>query len=553
MADGDLQPPLDPTTGMGTGTGSAPDLGQAPQQMPTLAPQPVQRPGGGRLPLLAQMLAETIKAPTQMQADPGQLATARPVSRSGDFIGFLDTFLQAMGAGFANEGRGPGSFGRGFAAAQQAPTQYAMQQAQFGQQMQENQARIAGQTAQTQLTQAQLAGLPAEQQAKLAAMSAQPRFDPNTKEFVGLMSDQAFASYVKGASAAKQNALSKQAQADLQAGKVAKYLPTPDGKYLALDVKGNPLHVVDGAVDPQMLQRFTSTQQLVPDGAGGYLVIPKTTTSGVSGGATTPQQQLQAKVPALAANQTPQTQLQQKVPALANAASSPRRIMTNAVGMAYDPQSNGYVQETAAEAQAAGHQQFQKLTTKESEDNRQLNNRLADVAQKVSYYQQSLNQPIDMDDKIKLGAIVGDDKWKAQAFGASIPIDWFNKQMDAASSAGLSSNAVRLMWAYFNARESMVGYQRVLSGSSKSNEKAMELNLQSLPTPLMDPRVSNEGMRQFKQNLIVAGQGLPRMKGITSAADILGARSQTSTNTPGQNTPGQFDVPDLLTRLGLGR
>lgn len=555
MADGDLQPPLDPTNmGQAIGSQTAPDLGQAPQQMPSLAPQPVQRPGGGRLPLLAQMLAETIKAPMQMQADPGQLATMRPVSRAGDFEGFIGQFLQAMGAGFANEGRGPGSFYRGFGAAQQAPQQYAMQQAQFGQQMQENQARIQGQQAQTQLTQAQLAGLPAEQQAKLAAMTAQPRWDPNTRDFLGTMTDAAFANYVKGQGAAKQNALSKQAQADLAAGKVAKYLPTPDGRYLALDAKGQPLHVVDGAVDPQMMQRYSSTQQLVPDGAGGYLVIPKTTTSGV---ATTPQQKLQAQVPALGANQTPQTQLQQKVPALGNAAnspapsspaaSSPRQIMTNAVGMAFDPQSNSYVQETAAEAQAAGHQQFQKLTTKESEENRQLNNRLADVAQKITYYQQSMNQPIGKNDQVMLGALLGEDKWKAEAFGASIPIDWFNKQMDAAKENGLSGNAVRRLFAYYNARESMVGYQRVLSGGSKSNEKAMQLNLDALPNPILDPRVANEGLRQFTQNVMVAGQGLPRMKGITSAADILGARSQTPTTTP-----GQLEVPtDLLQRLGL--
>jgi len=242
---------------------------------------------------------------------------------------------------------------------------------------------------------------------------------------------------------------------------------------------------------------------------------------------------LQNNVPAIAANQTPQSQLQQKVPALGAAANTPkpaagpRHIYTNQVGTAYDPQTNSYVQETAAEANAAGHQQFQKITAKEFEENRQLNNRLSDVAMKLTRYENALQQPIPEGERSAAAQILGEDKFKAGAFGAELPVDWMNKLGRASLQSELSAPTQKALIAFYNARESMVGYQRVLSGGSKSNEKAMELNLQALPELLSPQELQQEAFKQFKENVAIAGQGLPKVKGITSAADIL---SQSQAN-----------------------
>jgi hypothetical protein len=445
---------------------------------------------------------------------------------------FLSNFLPAMGAGFANAGHGPGSFGRGFGAAATEPYQQALQRYQLQQQANEAQARIAQQNAQTGLTQAQASFLPTQQQAQLAAMTAQPRFDPTTRQYLGNMTDKQFENYVKGQGAATQSALSKQAVAQLNSGKVAKYLPSPDGRYVALDAQGNIMHVVDGTVDPAMLQKYTNTQQLVPDGSGGYLVIPKTTTGGVVPPAGSALSQVQSKVPALGANMTPQQQVQAKVPALGAAQGSPRHIVTQAVGVGFDPTANNgkgeYVQETAAEAQAAGHQMFQKLSPKQSEDNRQLNNRLADVATKITRYEDAVSQPISDYERKQIAGMLGDDKWQLGAHGMgmgfSIPVDRFNEMWKAHQINELSPAAQNLVLTYYNARESMVGYQRVLTGGSKSNEKALQMNLDALPSPAMPPNYVKAGIGQFIENIGVAGQGLPRVRGITSASDILAAR-----------------------------
>lgn len=524
----------------------------APQNPPAAAAQPQQQqasPPSPR-PILLDLISGLVHPAAQ------NLNAARPGSRVDVLERFLGNFIGALGQGFSNAGRGPGANFRGAGAAMGAPYQQSLQQYQLGQQAQANQADVAQRQAQTQLTQQQAAFLPTQQAAQVASMTAQPRFDPATSQFVGNMTDKQFETYVKGQGAAQVSAKARLTsdvfRAQLQAGQVGHIADYRDqsGKYLgqmAYDKMGKPIGLLDGAFDPKMFPEITTTQALVPDGAGGVLIVPKTTVSGKAQPSAAPDtssglSQLGQKVPGLQGAAAKQT-LGQRVPALGAAQNSPRRIMTNAVGVAFDPVQGGYVQETAAEAQAAGHQQFQKITLKESEENRQLNNRLTDVAQKITNYQDSLNRPITLDDQIKLAALLGEDKWKAEAFGTSIPIDWFNKQMDAAKLNGLSGNAVQRMFAYYNARESMVGYQRVLSGGSKSNEKAMQLNLDALPNPLLDPRVANEGLRQFTQNLEVAGQGLPRMKGITSAADILGARSSRQRQTSGT-------VPNAVQVLG---
>jgi hypothetical protein len=397
------------------------------------------------------------------------------------------------------------------------------------QQAQETQARIAQQNAQTDLTRQQAAFLPTQQQAQLQGMTQQPRWDPTSREYIGNMTDKAFENYVKGASAANTTANSKEAIAELNQlagqGKIKFIKPAVGGGYGGYDASGNLVKVLEGSIDTGQLQKVSSTTQWLSDGAGGFVAAPKTTVSGIAQGSAL--QQVQSKVPNLAANQTQQGALQQKVPALGAAAanpaptpvSSPRRITTNAVGVAFDPQTNSYVQETAAEAQSAGHQEFQKITAKESEENRMLGNRLADVGQKMQRYQATLQQPVSETDRGNMAGLMTD--LKVDAHGISIPFDRVNTALNSENLQNMSPVAKQRVIAYWNARESLIGYQRVLSGSAKSSEKSMELQLQALPNPSMPEDFTKDAIGQFVENLRIAGQGLPRVRGITSGDDIL--------------------------------
>jgi hypothetical protein len=101
------------------------------------------------------------------------------------------------------------------------------------------------------------------------------------------------------------------------------------------------------------------------------------------------------------------------------------------------------------------------------------------------------------------------------AFGSEVPVDRLNAALDKENIKGLSDDAVKLLAAYYNARESLVGYNRVLSGSARGGEKQMEVNQDTLPNPgTTDPRYAKESMNQFRQNLKIVGQGLPVIPGI---------------------------------------
>jgi len=116
-----------------------------------------------------------------------------------------------MGQGFGAAGHGPGSFGRGFGAAALAPIQHQQERQAFASQQ-------AAQQAQTQMTQEQAAALPAQRAAQLAAMTAQPWFDPATRQYIGNMTDAQYQQYIRGQGAAQVTAQSRITTEQLKAG-----------------------------------------------------------------------------------------------------------------------------------------------------------------------------------------------------------------------------------------------------------------------------------------------------------------------------------------------
>ena len=90
-------------------------------------------------------------------------------------------------------------------------------------------------------------------------------------------------------------------------------------------------------------------------------------------------------------------------------------------------------------------------------------------------------------DQNKLAYLINSDKFQAHLFGASVPVDELNNFLRQSQLGDISQAAQRALAAYVNARESMSGYQRVLSGSGRGSDKTMELNIDALPKPT-DPK-----------------------------------------------------------------
>jgi hypothetical protein len=203
---------------------------------------------------------------------------------------------------------------------------------------------------------------------------------------------------------------------------------------------------------------------------------------------------------------------------------------------AYDPKSNETVMTTPQEAQQNGYTNPRKVTQKGIDEDRQLNNRLVDVATKINRYDASLNTPITEGERGNIAGLLGSDKFKAGAFGLELPVDRLNQALGVENVRSLSPAAQQRLVAYYNARESMLGYQRVLAGSARSSDQQLGLNLGALPSPVMPETFAKEGIRQFKENVPIAARGLPRMPGIPSVQNIFG--SQTQQHVPGGQATG---------------
>lgn len=206
------------------------------------------------------------------------------------------------------------------------------------------------------------------------------------------------------------------------------------------------------------------------------------------------------------------------------------------VGRAYNPQTNEYEELTRSEAAQRGLQNFDAKGYNQSNE-RQLNTRLADVATKITRYEDTMQAPLSSKDRGLLASALEDDKLKASVFGAEIPVDWMNQLAKSSYINQMSTEGAKRLYAYMNARESIQGYQRVLTGGSRSSDKGLELNLQTVPGPLIDADKANEGLNQFKENVQLANQGIARMKGIPTAGDILRNNESVQVQIPGHN-PG---------------
>lgn len=195
-------------------------------------------------------------------------------------------------------------------------------------------------------------------------------------------------------------------------------------------------------------------------------------------------------------------------------------------------------------------QAFRKVGEKDVRDDTMLTNRLADVHQKIAEYEKALQQPISAKDQGNIAALLGTDKLKASmhpsgilgGIGLEIPMDRVNAVLDKENMQGLSANARDQLIAYKNAREAMMGYKTVLSGSAKGSDKSMDLLTQALPDPsITDPDYSTRSLNAFKGNLHVVGQGLPTLPGIKNPTqieeEVWGKQNQPTTNTKQAGPP----------------
>ena len=268
---------------LGTAQLQPPAPVQQPQVSSTPPPSNVP-PRMGGMPLIAQYIQGMIKGGNQGGIGPSGYPM-QPTSRGDMTLNFLSQFLGNLAQGLSQAGHGPGANLRGFGAAVQAPYQRSLQDFQVQQQAQQQQAQLGLEQARTQ--------------AQVAAYTAQPRFDPQTRQFLGVMTDAQYTQYLRGQGAAQVSgearketatigAQAKYGVAQLQIlaaqGQIARVFPDvdPNGQqfYHLMNKFGKEIGRADVNAIPQFMQRTSNTIDWKDDGQGGFQALPKPTVSG---------------------------------------------------------------------------------------------------------------------------------------------------------------------------------------------------------------------------------------------------------------------------------
>ncbi|HUD64661.1 MAG TPA: hypothetical protein VMQ17_08790 [Candidatus Sulfotelmatobacter sp.] len=203
----------------------------------------------------------------------------------------------------------------------------------------------------------------------------------------------------------------------------------------------------------------------------------------------------------------------EKVAAIEVAAAQKIKGMAEPV-YATDPKTGVTRPMSKTDALQSGMAFIRPVTEPQVREDTQLNNRLGDIRQKTTQYEELLKTPLSAQDQGNIAGLLG-TKGKLGAFGTEIPLDRVNAALNKENLESLSPHARDVLVAYRSAREAMLGYQKVLSGSSRASDKVFEINDQTLPDPsYTDPDMAQRGLTSFKQNLKVIGQGLPDLTSI---------------------------------------
>lgn len=158
-------------------------------------------------------------------------------------------------------------------------------------------------------------------------------------------------------------------------------------------------------------------------------------------------------------------------------------------------------------------------------DDRKMIRQLNDIQKNVSAYTAAINKPTGPLEhtaamrRIEAGVNPSDvEKMGFITMGAAM--DMMQRGEIAKSWGELNADERAIMIGYLRAKGAMIAYNKVASGSARSNKEALEVEWQNLPAPYLGATIANDQMRAMQENLDQLSGGFP-------------------TNLPGMKLPGK--------------
>lgn len=190
------------------------------------------------------------------------------------------------------------------------------------------------------------------------------------------------------------------------------------------------------------------------------------------------------------------------------------------------------------------------VAVKESDLNRDasLSRQLGDAQMNVSRYRMSLSKmdSLSLSEKRAVAALIGEDKFKSEFMGVSVPSDWLNKLLTSENWSQLDPKAQEVVASFIGTRGAVVAYQKAVSGSGRANKEQLELELANIPSPILPKNVRDIQLNRFQENIDQAGLGLPKLVGVPSPQEIRSKIEQPN-KLPGTINPfANLDIKKLM-------
>jgi len=253
--------------------------------------------------------------------------------------------------------------------------------------------------------------------------------------------------------------------------------------------------------------------------------------------AQTGQQRLTAELPGIQAENTIKQAQAGVAPQMANlgvsqkqteiarnvAETAKARVETQNLGelpiFAVDPTTNERVMTTRPEAQAKGY--TNQVPVKEGDVSKETDARamIADVQRNKSYYATAMakvySEPVTGGQAAALAALTPERLGLdiGHGIGLTLP-DVIQKLTNATAFSKLSKSQKEAMIGYYSTLASVPAAQKALSNIGKANKEMMDLELRTIPTPLMDQESFNIGLDRFQGNIDQTASKTVRIPGV---------------------------------------
>lgn len=217
---------------------------------------------------------------------------------------------------------------------------------------------------------------------------------------------------------------------------------------------------------------------------------------------------------------------------------------------ALDPNTNERVMTTRPEAQAKGYTNPVSVkegdVSKETDARAMINDVQLNKSRYLSAMQQVYSQPMTTAQKNALTALTPEKLGMdfGELFKLELP-DVMQKVANATAFSVLTKAQKEAVVGYYSTLASVPAAQKALTNIGKANKEMMDLELRTIPTPLMDQGSFQTMLDRFQGNIEQTSKKTVRIPGMPSTQDIRNqiegrSQSQQGPSRMGLSVPDQF-------------